>query len=452
MKIDLRGADNARDFSGITLPGDIKIGKGRMIRSNHLSSATPEDVKLLKEYDLRLIIDLRTETEAMQKPDVEIPGVEYINIPVFVESTIGITHENGTDKHALGELEIPDMCLLYKKMVRDEFSKSQIKKIMSRIFVQDKGTVLWHCSEGKDRCGMISALVLLLLGVDKDDVLKDYLYTNNAAEKRSQAYYENVIALTGDSEKAGRVRDAFLAKEEYFNSAISYIFESYGDIDSYFVEGLGFSKEEIVTFRNTMIKKFTLDSQFDFFRELDKEKFIGRQTYLTDGIRKENDAEHAWHMSVMALILKDYANEEIDLLKTISMILMHDVVEIDAGDTYAYDEVNKKTQAEREMKAAERLYGMLPKEQAEYFMKLWLEFEEQKTPEARFARTMDNIQPMMLNDATDGRAWLEHQVKKSQIMKRNEKTIDGSEVLWDYAKENFIDKNIRKGRIKEEKM
>lgn len=191
-----------------------------------------------------------------------------------------------------------------------------------------------------------------------------------------------------------------------------------------------------------------IDKQFDFCREVDKEKFIGRQTYLTGAVRKENDAEHAWHMAVMTLILSEYSNEPIDVLKTLSMILIHDVVEIDAGDTYAYDEKAKESQAEREMKAAERLFGILPKEQAEKFKHLWLEFEERKTPEAKFARAMDNIQPIMLNAATDGKAWAEHGVYLSQILKRNEITPEGSEKLWEYAKEKFIDTNLEKGRIK----
>lgn len=190
-----------------------------------------------------------------------------------------------------------------------------------------------------------------------------------------------------------------------------------------------------------------LDKQFAFVRELDKEKLIGRQTYLADGNRKENDAEHAWHMSVMALILSEYANEEIDVLKTISMILIHDVVEIDAGDTYAYDENGKKSQREREEKAAERIFGMLPEDQAEKFRNLWEEFEAQETKEARFARTMDNIQPVILNDASEGQSWVEHNVHLSQILGRNKNTAKGSEVLWDYAKEKLIDENVRKGNI-----
>lgn len=198
---------------------------------------------------------------------------------------------------------------------------------------------------------------------------------------------------------------------------------------------------------NNMDDLNKLNKQFDFCREIDKEKFIGRQTYLTGAVRKENDAEHAWHMAVMTLILSEYSNEPIDVLKTLSMILIHDVVEIDAGDTYAYDEKAKETQAERELKAADRIFGMLPKAQAEKFKNLWLEFEERKTPEAKFARAMDNIQPMMLNALTDGLAWEEHKVHLSQILKRNESTPEGSEVLWNYAKENFIDANVKKGKI-----
>lgn len=191
-----------------------------------------------------------------------------------------------------------------------------------------------------------------------------------------------------------------------------------------------------------------MDKQFGFIRELDKEKFIKRQTYLSDGIRKENDAEHAWHMAIMALVLSEYANTPVDLLKTISMILIHDVVEIDAGDTYAYDEEGKKSQKEREQRAADRIFGMLPKEQADKFRSIWEEFENQETDEAKFAKAMDNIQPMMLNAATDGKSWVEHCVKLSQILDRNKNTHSGSEELWEYAKKKFIDENVNKGRIK----
>lgn len=186
---------------------------------------------------------------------------------------------------------------------------------------------------------------------------------------------------------------------------------------------------------------------FEFFREIDKEKFIQRQTYLTDAQRKENDAEHAWHMAIMTILLSEYANEKIDVLKTVTMLLIHDIVEIDAGDTYAYDEEAKKTQKQREEKAADRIYGLLPQDLQEKMCALWEEFEAQKTPEARFARTMDNIQPLMLNAATDGKAWVEHGVHLEQILQRNQNTAKGSEILWKYVRENFIEPNVKNGNI-----
>ena len=194
-------------------------------------------------------------------------------------------------------------------------------------------------------------------------------------------------------------------------------------------------------------KNKRLEKQLDFIREIDNEKEIFRQTYLADASRKENDAEHAWHMAIMTMLLSEYANEKIDVLKTVGMLLIHDIVEIDAGDTYAYDEAGKATQHEREQKAAERIYGLLPKEQGEPLLELWEEFEAQQTPEAKFAHTMDNIQPMLLNDASGGLSWREHSVKLSQILGRNKRTALGSEKIWDYAFNNILKKNVENGNI-----
>lgn len=191
-----------------------------------------------------------------------------------------------------------------------------------------------------------------------------------------------------------------------------------------------------------------LEKQFDFCREIDKEKFIGRQTYLTDGERKENDAEHAWHMALMTILMSEYANEKIDVLKTVTMLLIHDLIEIDAGDTYAYDTEGHKDKRAREEKAAERIFGLLPEDQRKKLRELWEEFEAWETPEAKFAHTMDCIQPLMLNAATDGKSWLEHGVHLSQVLKRNEKTAEGAETLWKYAYENFICPNKEKGRLR----
>ena len=197
------------------------------------------------------------------------------------------------------------------------------------------------------------------------------------------------------------------------------------------------------------MEKGRLEQQFEFIREMDKEKFIGRQTYLSDGVRKENDAEHAWHMALMTILLSEYANEEVNVLKTVAMLLIHDLVEIDAGDTYAYDEEGKKTKEQRERKAAERIYGLLPSDQQRWLRELWEEFEEWKSPEARFAHAMDCVQPLMLNAATDGKSWEEHGICLSQVLQRNKRTAEGSKELWEYAYKNFIAPSVEKGRLKE---
>ena len=190
-----------------------------------------------------------------------------------------------------------------------------------------------------------------------------------------------------------------------------------------------------------------LQRQLEFCREIDKEKFIGRQTYLSDGERRENDAEHAWHMAVMTALLSEYANDKIDVLKTIIMLLIHDIVEIDAGDTYAYDEEAKKTQRQREEAAADRIFSILPDDQRDKFRGLWEEFEAGKTPEAKFARTMDNFQPALLNDMTNGKSWLERGVHLSQILERNKNTELGSKELWNYSLNNMLLKNVKNKKI-----
>lgn len=185
-----------------------------------------------------------------------------------------------------------------------------------------------------------------------------------------------------------------------------------------------------------------IEKQFEFLKEIDKEKNIFRQTYLADGMRKENDAEHAWHMALFVMVLSEYANEDIDVLKTMKIVLIHDLIEIYAGDTYAYDSKGNESKRGRELAAADRLFNILPKDQAEEFRALWDEFEENITPEAGFANTMDKIQPLMLNNASEGRSWEEHGVHASQVYGRNEKTHLGSEELWKYADETFIRPNV----------
>ena len=194
-----------------------------------------------------------------------------------------------------------------------------------------------------------------------------------------------------------------------------------------------------------------LEQQMQFALEIDKEKEIYRQTYCSDNKKKENDAEHAWHAALMTILLSEYASEPFDVLKTVTMLLIHDIVEIDSGDTYAYDDVGIATQAERELQAAKRIFNLLPEDQAEKMMNLWLEFEAGESAEAKFAKVMDKVQPIMLNAATDGRAWKEHEVKLSKILDRNKKTPENSPVLWDYMMEHFIMPNVEKGRIQDDR-
>ncbi|MDI9240945.1 HD domain-containing protein [Fusibacillus kribbianus] len=193
-----------------------------------------------------------------------------------------------------------------------------------------------------------------------------------------------------------------------------------------------------------------LEKQLRFILEADKSKQVFRQTYLSDGTRKENDAEHSWHLALMCALLSEYANEPIDVAKTMIMVLIHDLIEIDAGDTYAYDEAGNATKRERELKAADRIFKLLPDDQSAWLRGLWEEFEEAETPEARFALALDKVQPVLLNDATDGRAWKEHEVRVSQILNRNERTPAGSRVLWNHV-EGLIEKNTALGRIRDDR-
>ena len=191
-----------------------------------------------------------------------------------------------------------------------------------------------------------------------------------------------------------------------------------------------------------------LKQQLDFALEIDKEKNIFRQTHLSGHGRNENDAEHAWHMAIMAYILKEYSNEPIDIARVMLMCLIHDVVEIDAGDTYAYDAENLKTQKAREDAAKDRIFSLLPKEQKEELIQLFDEFEAFQTADSKFAHAMDNLQPLMLNNSNGGGDWKEHDVSAAQVYGRQEKTRLGSEKLFEVI-DQVLQDNIRKGTIKE---
>lgn len=192
-----------------------------------------------------------------------------------------------------------------------------------------------------------------------------------------------------------------------------------------------------------------LEDQIRFILEIDKEKNILRQTHISGFSRQENDAEHAWHMATMVYLLKEYANEEIDLAKTMMMALIHDVVEIDAGDAYAYDTQALATQKEKEERAAQRIFGLLPDDQRDELMTLFEEFEKGETAEAKFAKAMDNFQPLLLNDSNNGGDWRQHGVCKTQVQNRQIRTKGGAEEIWKHT-QALIEKNVKKGNIKDE--
>lgn len=190
-----------------------------------------------------------------------------------------------------------------------------------------------------------------------------------------------------------------------------------------------------------------LEKQIDFIVEIDKLKDVLRQSYLIDGSRHEDDADHSWHIAMMALVLSEHANDAFDLLRAVKMLLIHDVVEIDAGDAFIYDEKAHAGREERERMAARRIYGLLPEDEAHVYMELWREFEERKTPEARFAMAMDRLQPILQNYYTQGTSWRLHGITASQVLEKNRRIEEGSKVLWKYA-QKLVYESVAKGYLK----
>lgn len=176
-----------------------------------------------------------------------------------------------------------------------------------------------------------------------------------------------------------------------------------------------------------------LKQQLSFIKEIGKLKSIIRRSYLCDDSRFENTAEHSWHLALMVIALSEHSNQEIDVPKTIQMILIHDLVEIDAGDTFCYDSAGNATKADREEKAADRIFGLLPSDQEQICRQLWEEFEAKETPESLFANAVDRLMPLIQSVETQGHAWKEFQVSKDQVMERCLAIKDGSAALWNYA-------------------
>ena len=192
-----------------------------------------------------------------------------------------------------------------------------------------------------------------------------------------------------------------------------------------------------------------LDAQLRFALEIDRLKEVYRQTRLLNTNRRENSAEHSWHLAVLTMVLRDYSEPGIDSLRVLHMVLVHDIVEIDAGDTYCYDEIAVRDQKVREQEAATRIFGILPDAQAIEFRELWDEFERRETPEAKFAHALDRLQPLLHNYHTQGKSWLKHGVRVDQVLDRNRVIKDGSERLWREA-ERMINDATGKGWLARE--
>lgn len=189
-----------------------------------------------------------------------------------------------------------------------------------------------------------------------------------------------------------------------------------------------------------------IKQQLHFALEIDKVKNIYRQTHLSNNGRNENDAEHSWHMAIMAYLLREYANEDVDITRVMLMCLIHDIVEIDAGDTYAYDSEGLQTQKAREEAAKQRIFSMLPEEQATEFIVLFDEFNAYETAESKFAHAMDNLQPLILNDSNNGSDWREHGISVEQAYQRHSQTRLGSEKLFEVT-DSIIRENVEKGNL-----
>ena len=190
-----------------------------------------------------------------------------------------------------------------------------------------------------------------------------------------------------------------------------------------------------------------LEKQIAFIKEIDKVKYILRQSTLFNSDRRENDAEHSWHLAVMAIVFAEYSDKPIDLLKVLKMVLIHDIVEIDAGDTFIYSTTKDHDNTEEELAAAKRIFGILPAEQAEELIEIWKEFEAAETDEAKFAKSLDRFEPLLQSVSNKGGTWVEHDVPYHKVYDVNKAIKNGSTTLWNYA-ENLLNESVEKGFLK----
>ncbi|MCR4632932.1 MAG: HD domain-containing protein [Erysipelotrichaceae bacterium] len=279
--------------------------------------------------------------------------------------------------------------------------------------------------------------LLLVMGDLQKDTRSHHIHVVGCASKKWKDYLRFRDHLRKDEEDARRYEKL---KEE--------LCEKFGEDRASYTKGKEDFIKEILKKAKEKEMDERIKKQLAFALEIDKEKNIFRQTHLSGHGRAENDAEHAWHMAIMAYLLREYANEEVDIGRVMLMCLIHDIVEIDAGDTYAYDAEGLKTQKEREEKAKERIFSLLPEDQKKELVSLFDEFEDYESAESRFAHAMDNLQPLILNNANEGGDWKDHDVNAATVYGRQKKTALGSKKLFEVT-DRILQEHIKKGNLKE---
>lgn len=251
-KISFEKIQNARDLGGLVNTEGQVISKGLLIRSAGLFEASPADIHRLRTaYRLKKIIDLRTETERQEKPDAAVWGAEYCHMPVFDKSVAGISHEKANDILKA----IPALDELYRMMVTDADCLRNLGRAAAAVMEQDfsGGSVLWHCTEGKDRCGLLSAVLLMALKVDRKQITEDYLLTNDVNRPKARGFYQKMLSIGKTKQEAEVVRDLFLAKESYLRSAFDGIDEHYQDSETFLMEALSIPEKTITLFRKRVL-------------------------------------------------------------------------------------------------------------------------------------------------------------------------------------------------------
>lgn len=253
--IGFEGIFNARDLGGLRTKEGDTIVTGCLLRSANLSGATETDKNVLCEkYHIAKVIDLRTGMERSEKPDVVLQDVEYLPIPIFDESIAGISHEKSLNKEQI-LAALPKMEHLYRQIVTDESCRQRLGEAARGVMEHDfsKGSVLWHCTEGKDRCGILSAILLSALGVEREVIMEDYMLTNAVNEIKAERYYQMLLSAGKTEDEAGMIRDLFLAKESYLEEAFLAIDEEYDNMETFLREGLKIPQASIEKFQKSVL-------------------------------------------------------------------------------------------------------------------------------------------------------------------------------------------------------